>query len=38
MLSEKILGYQDELFKDLNTLISIESIDGTNSDKVRQSA
>ena len=33
MLSEKILGYQDELFKDLNTLISIESIDGTNSDE-----
>ena len=29
MLSEKILGYKDELFEDLNTLISIESIDGS---------
>ena len=32
MLSEKILGYKDELFEDLNTLISIESIDGSRKD------
>ena len=29
MLSEKILEYKDELFEDLNTLISIESTDGS---------
>ena len=36
MLSEKILAYRDELWEDLNTLISIESVDGSRDEDCRK--
>ena len=36
MLSEKILAYRDELWEDLNTLMSIESVDGSRDEDCRK--
>ena len=33
LFGEKILDYKDEMFKDLNTLLSFESIDGEKTEE-----